>query len=77
MDFITLCSGCGKTSRKDFIYCPWCGLKKTETDDKAVIETVFERLAEKQSEDRMCRIRDMERKIADIEREIDTFLETK
>ncbi len=67
MNFINFCS-CGKQIDEDFIYCPWCGTRLKEADDKEVLENVFKQLEIKQSNDRLSRVKKIETKIAEIEK---------
>ncbi|MCR4821886.1 MAG: zinc ribbon domain-containing protein [Treponema sp.] len=68
MDFVCVCNHCGKTIQQDFIYCPWCGKQNTELNDKSVLENVFSQLEVKQTNDRQTRVKNIESKIAEIEK---------
>ncbi len=72
MDFISFCS-CGKPIDETFIYCPWCGVRVKEVDDKDVLENVFKQLEAKQSNDRLSRVKRIENKIAEIEEALREF----
>ena len=70
MDFVCVCSHCGKTIQRDFIYCPWCGVENSEPSDNSVLENVFSQLERKQANDRVSRVRRIETKIAEIEQSL-------
>lgn len=75
MDFVCICNNCGKTIGKDFIYCPWCGKENTEPADKTVLDHVFSQLEVKQTADRNSRIKKIETRIEELERELNSFLD--
>lgn len=74
MDFINFCD-CGKAIDESFIYCPWCGKRVREADDKEVLENVFKQLEVKQANDRNIRIKRIENQIAEIEKVLEKFIE--
>lgn len=74
MDFITFCD-CGRPIDESFIYCPWCGRQRKEADDGDVLENVFSQLEAKQSENRVVRVRKIQRQIEELEKELDRLTE--
>lgn len=69
MDFITFCD-CGRPIDESFIYCPWCGKQRKEAIDSDVLDHVFEQLESKQSENRVTRVRKIQRQIEELEKEL-------
>lgn len=74
MNFVTVCKYCSKTIERSFLYCPWCGRENACADDSSVLDNVFRQLAEKQSDDRLSRVKKIETQIAEIEKSLDGFL---
>ena len=72
MKNVCVCTGCGKTIDKNFVYCPWCGLfiihNKSEEDD--ILTSVFELLEQKQADNREQRLRKMEEELDVLENEL-------
>ena len=64
MTFVCNCKNCGRTIERDFIYCPWCGAKKTLGIPHSTSEEVFNELEQKQ-------ISALEERIAEIYRRLD------
>ena len=69
MGFINFCK-CGKAIDESYIYCPWCGTQRKQTDDKAILENVLKQLEVKQSEDMMSRVRRIELQLEKLEQEL-------
>ena len=74
MDFVNVCSHCGKTISREFLYCPWCGMENADPSDSAVLENLFGQLEQKQLSDRASRVRKIESQISEIEKGLDIFL---
>lgn len=74
MDFITFCD-CGRPIDESFIYCPWCGKQRKEAIDSDVLENVFAQLETKQGENRVVRVRKIQRQIEELEKELDKLTE--
>ena len=70
MDFVCVCNNCRKTIDRDFLYCPWCGTQNAEPDDSMVLNHVFSQLEERQTNDRLSRVKKIETKIAEIEKSL-------
>lgn len=69
MKNICVCHGCGRTIDNEFIFCPWCGTKKSKIDEKEYLKAVFKNLEEKQAENRRLKLQKMEEQLSELENE--------
>lgn len=72
---VCICSGCGRTIEKEFIYCPWCGQSKvlvTSENDK--MEEIFNKLEELQINNRSERIKKIGSRLEMLEKELDALV---
>lgn len=73
MQSVAVCLGCRRTINKEYLYCPWCGLKKTENHGLDTLDSVFDRLEALQYQERMKYIEKLEAELADLEKELDNL----
>ena len=73
MQSVAVCLGCRRTINKESLYCPWCGLKKTEDHGLDTLDSVFDRLEALQYQERMKYIEKLEAELADLEKELDNL----
>lgn len=73
MQSVAVCLGCRRTINKEYLYCPWCGLKKTEDHGLDTLDSVFDRLEALQYQERMKYIEKLEAELADLEKELDNL----
>lgn len=73
MQSVAVCLGCRRTINKEYLYCPWCGLKKTEDNGLDTLDSVFDRLEALQYQERMKYIEKLEAELADLEKELDNL----
>ena len=68
------CKECGRTIEEQFIYCPWCGVSRIGMNSEAVLDSVFQQLEEKQSDDRSRRLRRLESRLEGLEKDLDILV---
>ncbi len=73
MQSVAVCLGCRRTINKEYLYCPWCGLKKMEDHGLDTLDSVFDRLEALQYQERMKYIEKLEAELADLEKELDNL----
>ncbi len=73
MQSVAVCLGCRRTINKEYLYCPWCGLEKTEGHGLDTLDSVFDRLEALQYQDRIKYIEKLEAELADLEKELDNL----
>ena len=73
MQSVAVCLGCRRTINKEYLYCPWCGLSKTEDHGLDTLDSVFDKLEALQFQDRMKYIEKLEAKLANLEKELDNL----
>ena len=73
MQSVAVCLGCRRKINKEYVYCPWCGLKKTEDHGLDTLDSVFDRLEALQYQERMKYIEKLEAELADLEKELDNL----
>ena len=67
---VCICSGCGRTIEKEFIYCPWCGQSKVSvTSENDKMEEIFNKLEELQINNRSERIKKIGSRLETLEKE--------
>lgn len=66
---VCVCRSCGRTIEKEFLYCPWCGKESAEFDS-SVIDRVFERIEQQQSESREQHIKRMADQLDSLEKDL-------
>ena len=72
---VCICSGCGRTIEKEFIYCPWCGLSKVSvTSEIDKMEEIFNKLEELQINNRSERIKKIGSRLETLEKELDALV---
>ncbi|MGN0739772.1 MAG: hypothetical protein ACI4LX_06335 [Treponema sp.] len=72
---VCICSGCGRTIEKEFIYCPWCGQSKVSvTSENDKMEEIFNRLEELQMNNRSERIKKIGSRLETLEKELDALV---
>lgn len=72
-----ICGGCGRAIEKKFIYCPWCGQSKLESNsisDEEKMDQIFERLEEMQINNRFEKIEKMGDQLLKLEKELDALV---
>lgn len=74
MKAVCVCKECGRTIEEQFIYCPWCGVSRISLNSEAVLDSVFQQLEEKQSDDRTKRLRKMESRLDELEKDLDVLV---
>lgn len=73
MQSVSVCSGCGRTINREYLYCPWCGLEKEGGHVPESLDPVFEKLEALQCRDRIKYIDKLEAELAELERELDNL----
>jgi len=69
MNFVCVCKNCGRTIEQEFLYCPWCGTKKTEPVLKNDLKVeIFNKLEEKQVECLDKKIKELFGKLDELEK---------
>lgn len=72
---VCICSGCGRTIEKAFVYCPWCGQSKIPlSSDKDKMDEIFNRLEELQMNNRSERIKEIGSRLEKLEKELDALV---
>lgn len=75
MTAICVCGGCGRTVEKNYVFCPWCGHSRiSDEDGKEASESVQEMNVEEQIEKRVARLDEMEKKLNDLEEELNILI---
>jgi hypothetical protein len=74
MESVCVCRNCGKTIDRNFIYCPWCGEEQTEAVNSRAFDAVFQKLEEHQNSDREKRLHRMEKKLDELEKDLNGFV---
>ena len=75
MTAICVCGGCGRTVEKNYVFCPWCGHSRiSDEDGKEASESVQEMNVEDQIEKRVARLDEMEKKLNDLEEELNILI---
>ncbi|MCH5288795.1 MAG: hypothetical protein J1E32_02645 [Treponema sp.] len=74
MEAVCVCKECGRTIEEQFIYCPWCGVSRIGINSEAVLDSVFQQLEKKQSDDRARRLRKLETKLQELEKDLDILV---
>lgn len=75
MTVICVCGGCGRTVEKNYVFCPWCGHSRiSDEDGKEASESVQEMNVEEQIEKRVARLDEMEKKLNDLEEELNILI---
>lgn len=75
MTAICVCGGCGRTVEKNYVFCPWCGHSRiSDEDNKEASESVQEMNVEEQIEKRVARLDEMEKKLNDLEEELNILI---
>lgn len=75
MTAICVCGGCGRTVEKNYVFCPWCGHSRVCDDDaKEAADSVQEIKIEDQVEKRLARLDEMEKKLNDLEKELNILI---
>lgn len=74
MEAVCVCKECGRTIEEQFIYCPWCGVSRIGINSEAVLDSVFQQLEKKQSDDRVRRLRKLETKLQELEKDLDILV---
>lgn len=74
----SICSGCGRSIEKKFVYCPWCGASKlantSTVSEEERMDFIFNRLEEMQINNRFERIEKMGDKLNQLEKELDALV---
>ena len=73
MQSVAVCLGCRRTINKEYLYCPGCGLSKTEDHGLDTLDSVFDKLEALQFQDRMKYIEKLEAELANLEKELDNL----
>ena len=75
MTAVCVCGGCGRTIEKSYVFCPWCGRSRVTGEDcEEAIESVFERIEEKQCEKYLERLEKMEEKLDNLEKDLSVLV---
>ena len=72
---VCICSGCGRTIEKEFIYCPWSGQSTVSvTSENDQMEEIFNKLEELQINNRSERIKKIGSRLETLEKELDALV---
>ena len=72
---VCICSGCGRTIEKEFIYCYWWGQSKVSvTSENDKMEEIFNKLEELQINNRSERIKKIGSRLETLEKELDALV---
>ena len=66
---LSVCKGCGRTIKKGFLYCPWCGYSRVSNDDES-LDVLFNKFEQIQKDNRRKQIMEMERDLEALEKEL-------
>lgn len=76
MKFVCICKFCSRTIERAFVYCPWCGKEnanRSPFDDEEAVNSVFERLEQKQIAFIGKRIEDIAKKLDELEKDFEAI----
>ncbi|MCQ2576305.1 MAG: zinc ribbon domain-containing protein [Treponema sp.] len=73
MNFIAVCSGCGRTIDGKFVYCPWCGISRVSKREEP-LDLLFNHYEENKKMERRKQLANMERQLEKLEEELSVLV---
>ncbi|MCR5494881.1 MAG: hypothetical protein K6F15_04515 [Treponema sp.] len=68
-----VCSGCGRNLEKEFVYCPWCGERKS-FHNQEYFDIIYDRYSELNREKRQKQFRAIEKRLNELEDELNVLV---
>ncbi|MCR5437119.1 MAG: zinc ribbon domain-containing protein [Treponema sp.] len=68
-----VCTGCGRTIDKEFIYCPWCGFSRVSHESDS-LDVLFNKYEQMHREIRRRQLSDMEKQLDEMEKELSVLV---
>lgn len=71
---INICSGCGRTIQRNFVYCPWCGNQTARSGSNRSIENSYEVIQDLRYNEQEKKIESVGRQIEELEKELNILV---
>ncbi len=75
MTAVCVCSGCGRTIEKDYVFCPWCGRSRVTNEDcEDAVDSAFNCMQDMQNERHYERLEQMKKKLDNLDKELSSLI---
>ena len=69
-----ICIGCGKLIDKNYFYCPWCGVSRTNHENESSMELRYKQYKKRQMEERRLQLEKMSEELDNLEKELSVLV---
>ena len=69
-----VCSGCGRESEKNFVYCPWCGIQLIKKESREYQNLFFEQVEQKRRTEQEQKLQNVGKQLDELEKELDVLV---